>query len=157
MLRPGSYAKWWIRMLSYNLESSDLPSPLGVKAHSTQGDAAGWSTPLTFIRFTTWICEPLLARLFSCLIAFDAASRSFREPWLHTFTRRFYPKRLTVHSDYTFFCQYMCSLGIEPTTFALLTQCSNHWATGTYLCNQGHSCAHVLMFRNVHRLMNIET
>ncbi len=27
-------------MLSYNLESSDLPSPLGVKAHSTQGMAA---------------------------------------------------------------------------------------------------------------------
>ncbi len=26
----------------------------------------------------------------------------------------------------------MCSLGIEPTTFALLTQCSNHWATGTH-------------------------
>ncbi len=23
-----------------------------------------------------------------------------------------------------FFCQYVCSLGIEPTTFALLTQCS---------------------------------
>ncbi len=23
-----------------------------------------------------------------------------------------------VHSGYTFFCQYMCSLGIEPTTFA---------------------------------------
>ncbi len=22
------------------------------------------------------------------------------------------------------FCQYMCSLGIEPTTFVLLTQCS---------------------------------
>ncbi len=35
------------------------------------------------------------------------------------------------YSGYTFFCQYMCSLGIEPTTFALLTQCSNHWATGT--------------------------
>ncbi len=49
-------------------ESSDLPSPLGVKAHSTRGmaaskafpagvpiqdicDAAGWSTPLTFVRF----------------------------------------------------------------------------------------------------------
>ncbi len=31
------------------------------------------------------------------------------------------------------FCQYVCTLGIEPTTFALLTQCSNHWATGT-LC-----------------------
>ncbi len=24
----------------------------------------------------------------------------------------------------------MCSLGIKPTTLALLTQCSNHWATG---------------------------
>ncbi len=48
-------------------ESSDLPSRLGVKAHSTRGiaaskaflgvpiqdicDAAGWSTPLTFDRF----------------------------------------------------------------------------------------------------------
>ncbi len=27
------------------------------------------------------------------------------------------------------FCEYLRSLGIEPTTFALLTQC--HWATGT--------------------------
>ncbi len=28
-------------------------------------------------------------------------------------------------------CQYVYSLGIEPTTFVLLTQRSNHWATGT--------------------------
>ncbi len=39
--------------------------------------------------------------------------------YIYAFSRRFYPKRLT--SGYTFFCQYMCSLGIEPTTFALLT------------------------------------
>ncbi len=44
--------------------------------------------------------------------------------YIYAFSRRFYPKRLTVHSCYTYFCQYMCSLGIEPTTFALLTQCS---------------------------------
>ncbi len=44
--------------------------------------------------------------------------------YIYAFSRRFYPKRLTVHSDYTFFCQYVCSLGIEPTTFALVTQCS---------------------------------
>ncbi len=31
--------------------------------------------------------------------------------------------RLTVHSGYTFIVS-MCSLGIEPTTFALLSQCS---------------------------------
>ncbi len=29
-----------------------------------------------------------------------------------------------VYSYYTFFCQYVCSLGIEPTNFALLMQCS---------------------------------
>ncbi len=29
-----------------------------------------------------------------------------------------------LHSGYAFFCQYVCPLGIEPTTFALLTQCS---------------------------------
>ncbi len=44
--------------------------------------------------------------------------------YIYAFSRRFYPKRLTVHSGYNFFCQYMCSLGVEPTTFALLTQCS---------------------------------
>ncbi len=45
--------------------------------------------------------------------------------YIYAFSRRFYPKWLTVHSGYTFlFCQYVCSLGIEPTTFALLTQCS---------------------------------
>ncbi len=44
--------------------------------------------------------------------------------YIYAFSRRFYPKRLTVHSGYNIFCQYMCSLGIESTTFALLTQCS---------------------------------
>ncbi len=34
-----AYANWGIRMRSYNHESSDLPSPLGVKAHSSQGMA----------------------------------------------------------------------------------------------------------------------
>ncbi len=51
--------------------------------------------------------------------------------YIYAYSRRFYPKRIIVHSCYTYFCQYMCSMGIEPTTFALLTQCSNHWATGT--------------------------
>ncbi len=45
---------------------------------------------------------------------------------IYAFRRHFYPKRLSVHSGNTFFSQYMCSLGIKPTTFALLTQCSNH-------------------------------
>ncbi len=41
--------------------------------------------------------------------------------YIYAFSRRFYPKRLTVHSGYTFFL-YVCSLGIEPTTFAVLMQ-----------------------------------
>ncbi len=32
----------------------------------------------------------------------------------------------------------MCSLGIDPTTFALLTQCSNYWATGTVFLSEIH-------------------
>ncbi len=43
--------------------------------------------------------------------------------YMYTFSRCFYPKWLTVHSGYTCFIS-MCSLGIEPMTFVLLTQCS---------------------------------
>ncbi len=49
---------------------------------------------------------------------------SYSYIYINAFSRRFYPKWLTVHSGYTCYCQYMCSLGIEPTTFVLLTQCS---------------------------------
>ncbi|KAI2644160.1 hypothetical protein H4Q32_028378 [Labeo rohita] len=58
-------SKWIVDAISTAYESSDLPSPLGVKAHSTRAigaskafsagvpiqdicNAAGWSTPLTF-------------------------------------------------------------------------------------------------------------
>ncbi|KAL0162260.1 hypothetical protein M9458_041656, partial [Cirrhinus mrigala] len=61
-------SRWIVDAISLAYESSDLPSPLGVKAHSTRGmaaskallaavpmqdicNAAGWSTPLTFARF----------------------------------------------------------------------------------------------------------
>ncbi len=61
-------SRWIVDAIIVAYESSDLPSPLGVKAHSTRGmaaskaffagvpiqdicDAAGWSTPLTFVRF----------------------------------------------------------------------------------------------------------
>ncbi len=30
-----------------------------------------------------------------------------------------------------FFCQYVCSLGIEPTTFSTANVILYHWATGT--------------------------
>ncbi len=37
--------------------------------------------------------------------------------YIYAFSRRFYPKRLTIAFRLYIFCQYMCSLGIEPTTF----------------------------------------
>ncbi len=50
--------------------------------------------------------------------------------YIYAFSRHFYPKWLTVHSGYTFF-QYVCSLGIEPTTFCAANAMLYHWATGT--------------------------
>ncbi|KAL0154229.1 hypothetical protein M9458_050483 [Cirrhinus mrigala] len=61
-------SRWIVDAISFAYDSSGLPSPLGVKAHSTRGiaaskafmsgvpmqdicSAAGWSTPLTFVRF----------------------------------------------------------------------------------------------------------
>ncbi len=54
--------------------------------------------------------------------------------YLHSFTlafsRRFYPKRLTVHpSTVSTFYQLLLSLGIEPMILALLVPCSTSWAT----------------------------
>ncbi|KAI2658584.1 hypothetical protein H4Q32_016681 [Labeo rohita] len=61
-------SRWIVDAISTAYESSGLPPPLGVKAHSTRSvsaskaflegvsiqdicNAAGWSTPLTFVRF----------------------------------------------------------------------------------------------------------
>ncbi len=49
-----------------------------------------------------------------------------------------------VYSGYNFFCQYMCSLGIEPTTFVLQMQCSSHWATGTLWVCRGYVSVYVV-------------
>ncbi len=55
--------------------------------------------------------------------------------YIYSFSRRFYPKRLTLHSSYSFyiFYQLLLSLGIEPMIVALLTPCSTSWATGKLL------------------------
>ncbi len=51
--------------------------------------------------------------------------------YIYAFSRRFYPKRLTLHSSYSFtFYQLLLSLGIEPMILALLMPCSTIWATG---------------------------
>ncbi len=45
--------------------------------------------------------------------------------YIYKFSRCFYP-----NSGYTLFSQYVCSLGIEPTTFCAANAVLYHWATG---------------------------
>ncbi len=49
--------------------------------------------------------------------------------YIYAFSRRFYPKRLTIAFNlYIFFNQYACSLGIEPITFCTADAMLYHWA-----------------------------
>ncbi len=57
----------------------------------------------------------IILYIFFCTV--NAVHSSFS----YSVSRHFYPKRLTFRLY--IFCPYACSLGIEPTTFALLTQC----------------------------------
>ncbi len=57
--------------------------------------------------------------------------------YIYAFSRRFYPKRLTLHSSYSFtFYQLLFSLGIEPMILALLAPCSTIWATGKLISEE---------------------
>ncbi len=44
--------------------------------------------------------------------------------YIYVFSRQFYPFN---------FCQYVCSLGIKPTTFCAANAMLYHWDTGTLL------------------------
>ncbi len=56
--------------------------------------------------------------------------------YIYAFSRRFYPKRLTVHSGKTFFCQYVCSLGYRCYRLNI----RNYWP----------SDSHFLLFLIIH-------
>ncbi len=43
---------------------------------------------------------------------------------MYAFSRRFYPKRLKVHSGYTFFMRMCIPWEMNPQPFVLLMQCS---------------------------------
>ncbi len=47
----------------------------------------------------------------------------------------FIQSNLQLHSGYTFFFQYMCSLGIEPTTLCAADAMLYHWATQEHIYN----------------------
>ncbi len=53
--------------------------------------------------------------------------------YIYAFNRRFYPKRLTIAFRLYIFNQYVCSLGIEPTTFCAANTMLYHWATQEHI------------------------
>ncbi len=62
--------------------------------------------------------------------------------YIYVFSRRFYSKRLTVHSGYIYiFCQHVCSLGIEPTTFCAANAMLYH--RDTCIFHYTHTCHHL--------------
>ncbi len=88
--------------------------------------------PLKQIRLTltSWFHLQCMYKRFSCAhhVWFNRVQIYI---YIYAFSRRFYPKRLTLHSSYSFiFYQLLLSLGIEPMILALLAPCSTIWATG---------------------------
>ncbi len=61
-----------------------------------------------------------------------------------------------IQAIHFFFCEYMCSLGIEPTTFVLLTQCSTtepqeHMYSCTHTCTHTHRDTQRHTHRETHK------
>ncbi len=49
--------------------------------------------------------------------------------YIYAFSRRFYPKQLTIAFGLYIFISMCVPWELNPQPFALLMQCSNHWAT----------------------------
>ncbi len=61
----------------------------------------------------------------------------FKYIYIYAFSRRFYPKRLTIAFWLYIFNQYLCSLGIEPITFCAANAMLYRWTViKTYTDNQ---------------------
>ncbi len=67
----------------------------------------------------------------------------------YAFSRRFYPKRLTVHSGYTLFCQYVFP-GNWTHNLCAANAMLYHWAT----THSGVSCLQVWKFE-IHHLSSL--
>ncbi len=115
-----------------NLSTTSTSNPKASPPITHHGISNGQSPALNNRRerYSTDTCMPkLIGRAYPITIG------SLRSSWIYiyiyAFSRRFYPKRLTLHSSYSFtFYQLLLSLGIEPMILPLLAPCSTIWATG---------------------------
>ncbi len=116
--------KWIVDAVMLAYSSLGLQCPIGVRAHSTRGiasswawssgvsiteicTAAGWATPSTFARFYNLDIPALQARVLSALMSLYTyavgtilSEISYIYIYIYAFSRRFYPKRLTVYRLY---------------------------------------------------------
>ncbi len=102
-------------------------------------------------QFARWISEEILS--YSSAVTLVALALAYLTIYIYiyAFSRRFYPKRLTLHSSYSFtFYQLLLSLGIEPMILALLAPCSTIWATGkTITCHLAYKMLSLVYYLNI--------
>ncbi len=105
--------RWWFELSSEEKFISNLINCLMNRDPKVSYNAAAEQVQFFFIlqfviKLNVRSQENVLLYLFTCMHLADAFIQS------------------DLHSGYTFcfFCQYMCCLGIKPTTFVLLTQYS---------------------------------
>ncbi len=100
--------------------------PWGVTAHRTSADderPAPWPAIPSHLCILTWEC--VRAHGSVCVLMCACRHLCLTICYISlTFNRRFYPKRLTGHSGYTFFVSMCVLWELNPQPFALLTQCS---------------------------------
>ncbi len=80
---------------------------------------------------------------FHCPIYFSKEQDALVHNWpnvhlplhyIYAFSRRLYPKRLTVHSGYTFSVSLCVPWELNPQCFCTPNAMLYHWATGTLVC-----------------------
>ncbi len=124
-------------------------SPLSASWRTTTSTAASFALYFLLVPLSTWMALPymrpwqpsLSLKSTTTSWTLDRSSPSGRirmskmslltidlvwtqlcSNYIYAFSRRF--KATYSAFRLNIYCQYMCSLGIEPTTFSLLTQCS---------------------------------
>ncbi len=83
------------------------------------GDLRGYLNITTILETTHWTNVTLETVLCCCDFI-----QQHTHIYIYSFSRCFYPKRLTVHSTYTFFVHMCVPWELNPQPFVLLTQCS---------------------------------
>ncbi len=110
--------------LSLALVPVVCPQPGNPWKHESEEAGAGEMTLQSFDFGLQYLFQPLAINITYC--TWDTFT------FMHL-ADAFIQSNLQLHSGYTFFNQYVCSLGIEPTTFCAADAMLYHWATQEHI------------------------